>query len=67
MAIPYGNVLHCDAVGDCTTGIPFGHHVGLRPPRNDEEIVTKNLPLGQFPIRQYEKNTGIGQLPSGVR
>ena len=21
--------------GDCTTGIPFGHHVGLWPPRND--------------------------------
>ncbi len=30
MAIPYGNVLHCDAVGDC--------HVALRAPRNDRKI-----------------------------
>ena len=24
-----------NGAGDCTTGIPFGHHVGLWPPRND--------------------------------
>ena len=39
---PSGNLLeHCTnthgVAGDCTTGIPFGHHVGLWPSRNDME------------------------------
>ena len=45
---PSGNLLEHrtnthGVAGDCTTGIPFGHHVGLWPPRNDMENRTWSI------------------------
>ena len=48
--------------GDCTTGIPFGHHVGLCPPRNDNVILTWSFCFTQKKNPRFRETGGFGVL-----